>query len=167
MTDIRQSGSYTKLAKPIVKITWRQKALNYWRTTWYFERLMILIVLLLLPFAVYSACDEITSQLAMVSESAKLAATLRQIKERAHKTNTCAILEARLPDQRFPASYVVRYLPPSGGDSRIFMPKGLTLSGAVRIDPQGVPDGQVSFTIRHGLTTKHVLVSEQGLISIP
>lgn len=167
MADIRQSGSYQRIAKPIVKLSWRQKVLNYWRSTWYFERLTALLILIIAPFLAMAAYEFFVVGFELSSEATKIAQTLRQIKERAHELNTFGTFEARPASQHGLSSYQVGYENSKMGVQQVFLPKGLSLVGSVRFDAQGVPERASVLKIRHGLKHKDIVVSAQGLISVP
>lgn len=170
MADVSQSGSYPKLSKPVKpvkKAPWTKRIVSYWAKTWYFERLLVLLVLVITPFLTMNAYDEFVCGFTLNAEAGKIAQTLRQLKEQAHELNTFGTLEAQPVGASGQNSYQVIFDKEDTGVRQVALPKGISLVGSVRFDPQGVPERASVLKLRHGLTNVIVVVSNQGAISVP
>lgn len=166
MADISQSGSYPKIVKPPTKASWTKQLFDHWKRAWYFERLLVVLVLLVAPVVVIYTYELLVSGLALKGEASKVAATLRQIKERANELNTYGILEA-MPGLHDQNGYMIRYESSEIATEQVMLPEGIAIAGSVRFDQQGVPERPTVLKLRCGLNQADVVVSAQGAVMVP
>lgn len=166
MADLRQSGSYQKIAKPAGKTTWRQKVYDFWSRSWYFERLLYLLLALVLPLVAAYLYDSLSVRFALKREAVKVALALRQIKDEAHELDTLGSLEAR-PNADGLSCYRISFATDSANARQVNLPPGMTLAGSVQFDAQGVPKRAVVLKLRQGLRHADVVINAQGSITVP
>lgn len=166
MADVSQSGSYRKIT-PKTKVPLSKKLADAWSKTWYFERLLLLLIVLVVPFLLHGAWQSFVSGFTLRSEAAKVASQLRRIKERAHELNCEGTLAGTPSQPGAVGSYQISYDKEGESANQELLPKGIILVGSVTFDPQGVPNRASVLRLRQGLDHASVVISAQGGIVVP
>ena|GEM_PF-4026922 len=163
MADIRQSGAYARVVKAPKKRGIEQFS-DWWQRCWYFERLLVVLLVLCLPLAANYMWGYLTAQLTLKLEADKLSAKLRDLKAKARENAAFVYVVAR-PSEPGKCIWEVKSSKSQPKSVLATFPKGFSVYGRVVFDPLGVPDAPTNFTIRQGFETIRIHIDSQGFVS--
>jgi hypothetical protein len=162
--DIRQSGSYATVAKKPGK-TFKDKVIGLSRRSWYFERLLVFLLIFILPVIALEIWNTLSGPMALRLEADRLAANLRRFRSQARENHAFVLVVGIPPGPQVGSYLEVKSSKSQPKSERMPLRQGISVTGKVVFDPLGVPDSATKFTIRQGFEKRTLQVDWQGFVS--